>query len=81
MFIVHISLVKSKVQLILDTKSLRSPKEFCMDIPPTGQLSNSSGEGSSRQNFVPLDNDGLFIDLNESYEDENEDEHHNEDLG
>jgi len=60
---------------------LKNPKEFCIDIPSTGPPSNYFGKRTSRQNFIPLDNDGLFIDLNESYEDENEDEYHDEDLG
>jgi len=29
------------------------------------------GEGSGRQVYVPLDNDGRFIDLNQTYNDEN----------
>jgi len=66
------------VQLILDKKSLRNPKEFCKNIPPRSPPSNYSGdgrnpragEGTSRQNFIPLDKDGLFIDLNKLYEDE-----------
>jgi len=36
-----------------------------------GQNSTNVGEGSSRQIYVPLDNEGQFLDLNQSYEDEN----------
>jgi len=59
-----------------------------MGIQPTGQLTNSFGEDEnretqeqiSRQNFIPLNSDGLFIDLNESFENENHNEFDGEDL-
>jgi len=62
-------LSKSKVQFILDTKLLRNPKEFCMNISPSVSSSNSSdkkrnreaGEGSSQQDIVPLNYNGVFI--------------------
>jgi len=40
-----------------------------------------TGEGSNRQVYVPLDDEGKFIDLNQPYEDEYINEYNDEDLG
>jgi len=46
----------------------------------SGQGQNT-GEGTSRENYVPLETDGLFIDLNQPYEGENMNEPNDEDIG